>query len=355
MKLKVCLVGNDYKQQFPLIGYGGIENTVEQLAFGLHKHFKDTVNFCAIVPKILQGDKSQYGFPVIETEYIESSVSGVMPNVFTQQVRHMLANADTKPDVIWSQSHWSAIGLHDLGIPIICTNQDSGPWEDGKFFPKHNVKYRMISQFIYDLVFKDANTNDYINQVKQNSFVQHTGMSDEGYELCVDKEDYILWVAGLNWGWQAKGLDIFISLAQMRGDKNFVVYGAGNPDMEQKLREAGKILKNFEYRGVLNRGREHTEAFKKAKLFAFLSQTNEAFGRTGLEAITKGTPVLGTMNGALPELYAPAGVCTNDINKMSATLDKQFDYHQVYEYSQKFHVRNEIENLIKVSREMMAS
>ena len=356
--MKICLIGNDYKQQFPLLGYGGIESTAEHLALGLYKHFQKEVKFCAIVPKILEGDKSQYKFNIVETDFVESSISRQPARIFAQQARQLIQSADIKPDVIWSQSHWSAQVLHDLNIPIICTNQDSGPWEDGKFFPKENVKYRMISQYLYDLVFRDAKDGNYIDQVKQNSFVQTTGMADEEYDFCGEKEDYILWVASFDWGtetesWHNKGLDKFLELAKLREDKNFVSYGSGHPEVEKKLKKYDKNLKNFQYGGQLKRGEEHKKAFKKAKLFAFLSQIEEAFGRTGLEAITKGTPVLGSTKGAIPELYGAAGVCTDDMKTMSETLDKVFDYQSIYDYSRKFHIKEEIEHLLRVSESML--
>lgn len=43
-------------------------------------------------------------------------------HVWISEVREILAQE--RPDVIWSQSDWSARGLNSLGIPIICTIQD---------------------------------------------------------------------------------------------------------------------------------------------------------------------------------------------------------------------------------------
>jgi hypothetical protein len=43
------------------------------------------------------------------------------------QVREIL-NSE-RPDMIWSQSGWSADGLKSLGIPIICTIHDRSAFD----------------------------------------------------------------------------------------------------------------------------------------------------------------------------------------------------------------------------------
>ena len=68
--IKVCLIGNDYKQQFPLLDYGGIESCVENFALGINEYAKDDVRFCIIVPKILDDRGKKYDFSVIPTNYI---------------------------------------------------------------------------------------------------------------------------------------------------------------------------------------------------------------------------------------------------------------------------------------------
>ena len=352
--MKICVICNDYKQQFPLLEYGGIEAAFESLCLGLYKYFSSEVKFCAIVPKILEKNNTEYGFTIIETDYIESAKSGIPATVFAQKAKDIINNSPNKPDVIWSSGSWSAQVLQDINIPVIVTIMDSGGWEDNKFVYNKNIYYRFASKFIYDLVFKDADTNEFINNVKSQSFWLHTGISDEEYDLQTEKEDHILWVAGLNWGPTSKGLDIFVKLAQERPDQTFVAYGAGNDYLSGQLQRLSFDLKNFHFLGALKRGAEHKAAFKKAKLFTFLTQIPEAFGRTGLEAITKGTPVLGSTKGAVPELYSPAGICTDDFNEQIAALDKQYDYNKVYEYAQTFHIKNEITTLLEKSKQILS-
>jgi glycosyltransferase involved in cell wall biosynthesis len=351
--MKICVIGNDYKQQLPLIGYGGIETAFENLCYGIHKYFSDNIQFCAFVPKIIEQKEKKPLFKVIETNYIESSKSGVRPIHFVSEIRDIIKNSNIKPDIIWSYSHWSALTLQELNIPIICNMMDSGGWEENKFIYKENVYYRFASKFIYDLTFKDADTFEHINKIKKQSFWLHTGISDEEYCFEPNKDNYILWVAGLNWGWQGKGLDIFLRLAQERSDQQFVAYGTGSTQIEEQLKIVSKQLKNFEYLGPLERGEKHKNVFKKAKLFTFLTQTTEAFGMTGVEAISKGTPVLGTKNGSLPEIYEPICCCTNDFKKMLFQLDVSHNYQDIYNHSLKFHSKNEIKYLYNKSKSII--
>lgn len=351
--MKICVVCADYKQQFPLLSYGGIEIAFESMCKGLHKYFSETVKFCAIVPKILKNKDTTLGFKIIETQFIESSISGQPAIHFAAEAGDIIKTSTDKPDIIWSSGDWSVKALHHLNIPIICTIMDSGGWEEGKFLLKENVYYRFSSKFIYDLVFKDSENNEYIKKVKQQSFWCHTGSYDDEFDFEYEKEDYILWVAGLNWGISSKGLDLFIELARRRSDKTFVAYGTGNGYIEEQLKQLSRDVKNFNFMGPLMRGEQHRRVFKKAKLFTFLTQIPEAFGRTGLEAITKGTPVLGSTKGAVPELYAPAGLCTDSVDEMVNFLDVEINYKDVYEYSQKFHVKHELETLIQKCTEIL--
>jgi glycosyltransferase involved in cell wall biosynthesis len=354
--MKICIVGNEYKQQFPLLGYGGIESCVENLVIGLDKYFKDKIKFCVFVPKILDKKETKYNFNVIETNYIESGKSHVPAEYFALEVANLIKQGNIRPDVIWCQSAW-AHHLADLGIPVICTIHDSGGWVNNKFYYKPNLHYRFISKYQYDLVFENADTDDYINKIKTNSFWCYTGVSDEEYEFDTAKENYNLWVGGLNWGFKSKGLELFVKMAKHRPDQQFIAYGAGicneEPDLNERIKKLSEEIKNFDFMGPLKRGEYHRKIFKKAKLFVFQTQITEAFGRTGLEAITKGTPVLCSTKGAAPELYSPISVCTDDFNEMVACLDTQYDYNEIYKYSQKFHIKNEINFLIKKSEEIV--
>lgn len=355
--MKICLIGNDYRQQLPLLGYGGIETAFEHTCCGVSKYFKEKIKPCVFVPKILNRNNTAYDFKIIETNYIESFISGIPPVHYAAEIRDIIKGSNIKPDIIWSNGSWSVLPLQELNIPIICTIMDSVTWEENKYIYNKNVYYRFVSKFLYDYVFKDSSTNDYIDKIKSQSFWCYPGFSDDEFVLEENKDDYILWVAGLLWGVQSKGLDIFINLARTRPDQTFAAYGSYDSrqeDLVRELKRLSKEIKNFEYLGPLPRGEKHKNTFKKAKMFAFLTQTTEAFGMTGVEAISKGTPILGSANGSLPEIYSSAGRCTNNFNEMVNSIDIKYNHQDIYNYSLKFHVKNEIDFLYEKSNDIVS-
>jgi len=358
-RLKICIVGSCNLQQFPLIDYGGIESSVEHLCSGLHSHFKDEINFNVIVPKIEKNQEltSRYNFKIIETNYIGCSNSGIHPINFALEAREIIQSSSSKPDIIWSQGDWSAKGLYDLGIPIISTIQDSGPWVEGKYIFHKNVYYRFVSKFLYDLVLEDSEKREDVRNIKSKSFWAHTGLDDSEFIFEPCKENYILWVAGLHWGIEGKGLDVFIELAKQLPEENFIAYGTGNEDVANYLKKVATELPNLEFRGKLMRGEEHKNAFKNAKFFVMFTRIPEAFGRTNIEALSKGTPVLGSLYGSVPELISDknAGISSNSLEDLIKVIkDNKIDHKKCYDYALKnFHVNQEIEFLIKKSKKIL--
>jgi len=357
--LRVCVVGSCNLQHFPIIDYGGIESCVEHLCTGLHNHFKGEINFSVIVPKILEKREitKQFKFNIIEANYVGCSISGVHPINFAIEAKNIIQSSPIKPDVIWAQGDWSVKGLWDLGIPIITTINDSGPWVEGKYIFKPNVYYRFVSKFLYDLVLQDADKRQDVNLIKSKSFWAHSGLDDYEYDFEPNKEDYILWVGGLHWGWSGKGLDRFVELARRIPEQNFVAYGTGDEKIETELKQAVKSLPNFSFKGKLNRDHTHREAFKKAKMFAMFSNIPEAFGRTGLEALSKGTPVLGSTAGSVPEQvqHPNIGFCSNDIEELIAAIkSNNFDPGQCFNYAKThYHVKTEINNMLAYSQKIL--
>jgi glycosyltransferase involved in cell wall biosynthesis len=353
--MKICIIGNDWKQQFPLLGYGGIESSVEHLCNGLSDHYPD-IEFDVIAPKRLHRGFEKYDFNIIETEYIESSSSGIPSHYFAHEASEIIRNLKKKPNIIWSYGSWSPSPLLSLNIPIICTIMDSGGWENNKFIHHHNVYYRFSSKFIFDEVFKNCENNQDIKNIMGQSFWCHTGVCEKDFiPPKYNRDNYILWVAGLNWGVHSKGLDMFIELSKMLPDEKFKAYGSGNDELSQNLMNLN--LPNFEFLGELKRGNAHNEAFMNAKMFAMFTKIPEAFGRTTVESITKGTPVLGTLYGATPELInsPELGFCSNDINKLCQYIKNNpvVDHGKCYEKSKKFHISTEISRLLKVSENII--
>ncbi len=346
--MKIALIGSRDVQQFPTQSYGGIETCVENLAWGLHHN---NLNFACVVPR--REHREPYPFEIIE--------SGVPPMPGPEQAVWPFANSlpaliqRIKPDIVWSQSFWSAEALKQLDIPVICTFHDFVPDDETQkrwFQFRENAWYRFVSKF----QFKQW-VDPTVSWQSQRSFFLHTGLADQEFDFGSphERRDYYLWVGGFSWGWHYKGLNVFVSLAIRNQHKEFVVYGTGDSQIENELEKLSHRLPNFRFNGPLLRGRLHREAFKKAKMYLMPTRIPEPLGRTNLESMSKGTPILSTTNGALPELIANgiSGFTTDDMEQMEALLDHPFDYRQCFEYSKRFHVNSEIQTLLEKSEHIL--
>jgi glycosyltransferase involved in cell wall biosynthesis len=346
--MRIALIGSRDIQQFPTISYGGIETCVENLAWGLHANNQD---FACIVPR--REHREAYPFEIIESD--------VPPMPGPEEAVWPFANSlpgivkQVRPDIIWSQSFWSAEALQGLDIPVICTFHDFVPDQIAKnrwFRFRDNAWYRFISRFQFGQW-----TDPAVGWQQKRSFCLHTGLSNEEFEFGDPRErqNYFLWVGGFSWGWHNKGLNVFVTLAVRNPDKDFVVYGTGDTGIEDELKKLSHRLPNFSFEGSLTRGVQHREAFKKAKLFLMPTRIPEPLGRTNLESMSKGTPVLGTANGALPELIenGTSGFITDDMEQMEALLEMPLNYQRCFEYSKRFHVDFEVGALLKKSEHIL--
>ena len=125
--------------------------------------------------------------------------------------------------------------------------------------------------------------------------------SDPGhFVFSKDKEDYFLWMAGTDWG-EGKGLFTTIQLAKKFRFK-LKIAGSG-----QDLNNIAFIKKScddkIEYLGSIN-GKEKAEILSKAKALILLTNLPDACPTTVGEAMLSGTPVIGSINGAMPELIS---------------------------------------------------
>ena len=334
--MKIALIGNEFLQQFPLVSYGGIESSVEATAWGLYQVGAD---FCCVVPQ--RKDPKIYPFEIIDTSFSPASVSGRPQWEFMKEVAGILEYK--KPDIVWSQSIWSMMPIIKLGIPTIATIQDSGDGSSRGLIKHKLAFYRFISRFQYGVWV----TEDW---QERNSFHVYSSLTDDEFAFGTDREGYFLWVAGLNWGWRAKGLHLFIELAIRNRDKYFVAYGVGDRKISTCLKLLEKVVCNFEFRGELRRGEQHAEAFRKARALIMPTQIPEALGRTVLESLSKGTPVIASANGALPELVQyPCGLCSNSFDTLQAALNMDFDNSECYRYSKRFSARNEVRQMLSMT------
>jgi glycosyltransferase involved in cell wall biosynthesis len=113
-----------------------------------------------------------------------------------------------------------------------------------------------------------------------------------------NKENYFLWMAGTDWG-ESKGLFSTIMLAK-RMRFNLKIAGSG-----RSIETINQIMNlcddKIQYEGSVN-GKAKAKLLSKAKALILLTQVADACPTTFGEAMLSGTPVIGSENGAMPEL-----------------------------------------------------
>jgi glycosyltransferase involved in cell wall biosynthesis len=128
------------------------------------------------------------------------------------------------------------------------------------------------------------------------------GLDPEDYIFDDDKQDYLLFMAALEWA-PAKGLDLALSLAREAGIRLVV---AGTGQTEEIIAQVGALcqLHGADFVGDV-RGRDKARLFASATAFLFPTQVAEAFGLCMVEAMMSGTPVIASDFGACPEIVTP--------------------------------------------------
>lgn len=124
----------------------------------------------------------------------------------------------------------------------------------------------------------------------------------------------------------------------------------GTGQIENYLKnEVEPKLKNFKFGGFLDRYKDHREVFSKAKAFCQFSRLEESFGRTTVEALSKGVPVIHFGTGATPELVDNYGILIENTDDFVNSLAKaqQLNKKEIFDYAKnKFHVNIEIDKIL---------
>lgn len=150
----------------------------------------------------------------------------------------------------------------------------------------------------------------------------HTCVDPSKFIFKDKKQDYFLWMAGLDWG-EGKGLFTTIALAKKLRIKLKIAGAGKNQDI---LNEVKKLCDDkIEFVGPVN-GQEKAELLANAKAYILLTQLPDACPATISEALISGTPVIGSTFGALPELVQKdVGILCNDSKEFAkavATIGK---------------------------------
>ncbi len=132
-------------------------------------------------------------------------------------------------------------------------------------------------------------------------------------------------------------------------DTELIVVGDGS--YLKKLRKIARKrrLKNCRFLGSVPR-KVFSDYFAAADLFVYPELTKPAFGLVAAQALAKGTPVIGSDHGAIPEVIGDAGFLFNpsDSDDLAEKIEYFFDNRESWEYlGQK--AQNRVESLFSVS------
>ena len=170
----------------------------------------------------------------------------------------------------------------------------------------NNPNYLCVSQYICNL----SNNKNYV----------HTCIYPDDFIYKDKKQNYIGWIAGTDWG-EGKGLFTTIQLAKKL---KFRLKLAGAGKNQQIINTVKSLCDDkIEFIGEVN-GKEKAEFLSNAKAIILYSRLNDACPLVISESLISGTPVIGSMDGALPELiqHNKTGIlCSNENELPKAVLN----------------------------------
>jgi glycosyltransferase involved in cell wall biosynthesis len=128
------------------------------------------------------------------------------------------------------------------------------------------------------------------------------GLDPADYLYAEDKQDYLLFMAALEWA-RRKGLEDALSLARDSGVRLVI---AGTGQTQEIIDDVAALCRagGAEFVGDV-RGRDKARLFGGARAFLFPTALEESFGLCMVEALLSGTPVIASDLGACPEIVTP--------------------------------------------------
>lgn len=173
--------------------------------------------------------------------------------------------------------------LDKYNIPWVTTLHGGGSDPPGS--PWHNNPHVIcVSKFISDLSGNPAHV--------------HSCVEPDNFIYKSQKENYYAWLAGTDWG-EGKGLLTTIALAK-KLKFNLKIAGTGK---NQKIIELIKSMcdNKIQYVGAVN-GKKKAEFLANAKAYILFTRLPDACPLVVAESLVSGTPVIGSINGSMPEL-----------------------------------------------------
>jgi glycosyltransferase involved in cell wall biosynthesis len=158
----------------------------------------------------------------------------------------------------------------------------------------------------------------------------------EEFPFQPQKDDYFVWMAGTDWG-EGKGLFSTIMLAKRLKFKLKIAGSGQRQDIIQQIQSL--CDQRIEYLGSVN-GSSKAELLGRAKALVLLTKLPDACPVSVSEALMSGTPVIGSVNGSMPEIVLngiTGYTCSNDSQVIRAVLNiDKIDPKACRDYAMRF-------------------
>lgn len=174
----------------------------------------------------------------------------------------------------------------------------------------------------------------------KTSAVIGNGVPIKNLDFSLKAGDYLITIGRLT---DQKGIDIAIKIAK-KANKKLLIFGRKGDTKERKKYFDKKIKPYLDKKQIIYKGEasnpEIYKYLKNAKALLFPIRRPEAFGLVAIEALSCGTPVIGTKINPLPEILKSKEVAflSNDINELvkAAKTTRKFDRKKCREYAEKY-------------------
>jgi len=139
------------------------------------------------------------------------------------------------------------------------------------------------------------------------------------YEVESRTERYITMIRGHT----VKGAEFFIDLAKRLSDKRFLLCGICDPH----ILAAAKQVPNINW--CWQKG-DMREVYSQTAIYLAPVIWAEPFGRTFVEAMINGIPIIGSDRGSLPEILGPSFVMPLDLERWCGEIIKYLEDREYY-------------------------
>jgi len=314
---------------FPSDQVGGIEKRIE--AFVKYCRSND-IKLHIISSKKINLENYLYIDRPSEEEFIDYACSLINPND-----RIISYNLSLNSLKILDKKQIKTINANCSGL---AKNQKPFP-----VYSSSNIKARFLS------LNQMKSYKNFFNE-KYSCVIPH-GLSEDEYFFNekYQTKSYFLWCASLGWGFEAKGLDIFLKLSKFNKNIKFVMYGApwNSENLENYLKNIN--LPNF-YFNLALKDEDKNRVFSNAIALCQFTRLIESCNIITLESYSRGTPVI--------SLNENQGGVTNNSKFFDLTMARLEDFNiikdkalnanrkEIFDYAKEnFHCKKEYNSIIE--------